>query len=381
MKRFYYIFFASLLLFTFKANAQCDYYNSVTVSTSGYHTAAGYVQEYVFVDDLTDVIVEVNTTGVFTPAFSGLYRIYAVNYLSPAPAALSPGNLWADVETYASTNCMDILGPYTGSAVSICEEMCELDDIVVSTTGYYTAAAFQQIYVLVDDAGNIIDSNSTGTFTGLMAGVYYVYAVNTEETDVINEINDLGPWADIPVMSPTYCLDIIGPQAFDLIPTITPLFDPVGPYCVGDTPDALPGTSTNGVTGTWSPATISTASDGTTTYTFTPDAGECATTATMDVVVNICCPTTTCPPDLDLTTCNDPLPAGATTLAEYTAQGGTYTDATDVSFSDATVNGCSTVTTRTYSISNATCTVTCDQIITRVVDVTNPTGTCHCHYR
>jgi hypothetical protein len=32
----------------------------------------------------------------------------------------------------------------------------------------------------------------------------------------------------------------------------------------------LPGTSNNDITGTWSPATINTATAGTTTYTFTP---------------------------------------------------------------------------------------------------------------
>src|SRR6185436_294906 len=43
--------------------------------------------------------------------------------------------------------------------------------------------------------------------------------------------------------------------------------------------------STNGITGTWSPATISTATTGTTTYTFTPAAGQCGSVATMDVVI------------------------------------------------------------------------------------------------
>lgn len=67
---------------------------------------------------------------------------------------------------------------------------------------------------------------------------------------------------------------------------ITPTFEQLGPYCVDDTPDALPTTSTNGITGTWSPTTISTASNGTTTYTFTPDAGQGASTTTMDITVN-----------------------------------------------------------------------------------------------
>ena len=39
----------------------------------------------------------------------------------------------------------------------------------------------------------------------------------------------------------------------------------------------LPTSSNNGITGTWSPATINTATVGTTTYTFTPAAGQCGT--------------------------------------------------------------------------------------------------------
>ncbi|HNW70419.1 MAG TPA: T9SS type A sorting domain-containing protein [Bacteroidales bacterium] len=67
---------------------------------------------------------------------------------------------------------------------------------------------------------------------------------------------------------------------------VSPVFTALGPYCVGDTPGLLPLNSINGITGTWSPATISTASPGTTTHNFTPNGGQCATTATMPVTVN-----------------------------------------------------------------------------------------------
>jgi len=67
--------------------------------------------------------------------------------------------------------------------------------------------------------------------------------------------------------------------------TVTPTFVQPGPYCAGATPAVLPTTSTNGITGTWSPATISTASAGTTVYTFTPTAGQCAPVVTMNVIV------------------------------------------------------------------------------------------------
>lgn len=75
-------------------------------------------------------------------------------------------------------------------------------------------------------------------------------------------------------------------------PNVTPTFTALGPYCVGATPGTLPTTSTNSITGTWSPSAISTASAGTTVYTFTPTAGQCATTKTMSVIVNANVPPT-----------------------------------------------------------------------------------------
>ena len=63
---------------------------------------------------------------------------------------------------------------------------------------------------------------------------------------------------------------------------VTPTFNSVGPYCYGQTIPALPTTSTNGITGTWSPAINNTA---TTTYTFTPNAGQCAGPVTLTITI------------------------------------------------------------------------------------------------
>jgi gliding motility-associated-like protein len=63
----------------------------------------------------------------------------------------------------------------------------------------------------------------------------------------------------------------------------TPTFNQVAPICEGDNLNALPTTSTNGVSGTWQPAMNNMA---TTTYTFTPNTGVCAHTASMTIVVN-----------------------------------------------------------------------------------------------
>ena len=65
---------------------------------------------------------------------------------------------------------------------------------------------------------------------------------------------------------------------------VTPTFNQVGPFCSGATIDPLPTTSLNGFTGTWDPATIN--NTATTLYTFTPTAGQCATTATMTITID-----------------------------------------------------------------------------------------------
>ncbi len=65
---------------------------------------------------------------------------------------------------------------------------------------------------------------------------------------------------------------------------ITPDFPTTLNYCNGATIPALQATSPNGITGTWSPATISNTASG--SYVFTPNAGQCATTATLNVTIN-----------------------------------------------------------------------------------------------
>lgn len=100
---------------------------------------------------------------------------------------------------------------------------------------------------------------TTQTATGLAPGTYTVTVTNTS----------------------TLCAStntvVVGTTA-----ATTPTFTAVGPYCNGTAVPALPTTSNNGFTGTWSPAISNTA---TTTYTFTPSAGQCATTTTLTITI------------------------------------------------------------------------------------------------
>ncbi len=69
--------------------------------------------------------------------------------------------------------------------------------------------------------------------------------------------------------------------------SVTPSFSTMGPFCYGDTPNTLPSTSANGVTGTWSPAAISTNTLGSTNYTFTPVSTGCGSApVVVPVTVN-----------------------------------------------------------------------------------------------
>ena len=65
---------------------------------------------------------------------------------------------------------------------------------------------------------------------------------------------------------------------------VTPLFNNVPAFCAGTTAPVLPGTSTNGINGTWSPATVSNTTSA--SYTFIPTTGQCATQTTSNVTVN-----------------------------------------------------------------------------------------------
>ncbi|HIP32385.1 MAG TPA: gliding motility-associated C-terminal domain-containing protein, partial [Crocinitomicaceae bacterium] len=87
------------------------------------------------------------------------------------------------------------------------------------------------------------------------------------------------PTAGLCASSTTLDITVLAPTA--------PTFAAIADVCQNATAPVLPTTSTNGVTGTWSPA-VSTTTVGTTTYTFTPTAGLCASSTTLDItIINI----------------------------------------------------------------------------------------------
>ncbi|UPT72186.1 MAG: T9SS type A sorting domain-containing protein [Flavobacterium sp. JAD_PAG50586_2] len=68
-----------------------------------------------------------------------------------------------------------------------------------------------------------------------------------------------------------------------ITPPVVSQFTSIAPVCFGGAAPILPPTSINGITGTWSPVSIS--STASATYTFTPNSGQCAASTTMSVTV------------------------------------------------------------------------------------------------
>lgn len=66
---------------------------------------------------------------------------------------------------------------------------------------------------------------------------------------------------------------------------VTPTFTPIGSVCNGANPPILPSSSNNTptITGTWNPPVINNTTSG--TYTFSPNAGQCATTQTLAITI------------------------------------------------------------------------------------------------
>ena len=66
---------------------------------------------------------------------------------------------------------------------------------------------------------------------------------------------------------------------------ITPTFTQLGPFCENGSAQALSASSNNTtpISGVWSPASINTSNVGTTTYTYTPSANQCAVPTNMAI--------------------------------------------------------------------------------------------------
>ncbi|MBK9213411.1 MAG: hypothetical protein IPO14_10795 [Saprospiraceae bacterium] len=234
--------------------------------------------------------------------------------------------------------------------------------------------------------GGVNITNGTATYTPLSSDfnntttspiTYYVYAVlNPTPAD----LTACSPYAEITVL--------VNP-----IPTLT-CPSQFNAACNASLQagantsvdfNALPGALSNATSYSFSDLTSTDAATclETTVRTYVVTLVDCTASCnqTLTRTVDITAPSATCPPAPVVSACNGAWPAAYATAADFTLAGGTLTDACStiaMSSSDVTVaGGCDETLTRTYLFTDA-CnnTVTCDQIITRKVDLTAPTAVC-----
>ena len=180
----------------------------------------------------------------------------------------------------------------TGSAITFGSQL--FGTYTASGTATGSVPAIAGTTAMTGSSVVTAQSNVTPTFTQL--GPYCQNATpGTLPTTSLNSIT--GTWSPTTISttstgSTTYTFTPTGGQCattttmvVSVSGSVTPTFTQLGPYCVGATPGTLPTTSLNSISGTWN-ASISTASAGTTVYTFTPSSGGCATVTTMSIVVN-----------------------------------------------------------------------------------------------
>ena len=144
-------------------------------------------------------------------------------------------------------------------------------------------------------------------------------------------------------------------------PITTPTFNAIPPLCAGGS-NPLTNTSNEGITGSWSPAFNPNA---TTTYTFTPNPGQCANTTTLTVTINNLPAITInpipdiCPSDPPYTLSGTP-PGGTWAGAGVT---GNTIDPSSLPFGQHSVtytytdgNGCTNSTSATFNVIPCGCT-------------------------
>ena len=112
--------------------------------------------------------------------------------------------------------------------------------------------------------------------TNLVSGTWFPAVINTTALGTINY-----------VFTPNsgQCGQAISINVTISIPTTTPTFNIANSFCKNTLLGSLPTTSTNGVSGSWSPTTINTATAGQSTYIFT-GTGQCIAPYSLVVTIN-----------------------------------------------------------------------------------------------
>ena len=233
-------------------------------------------------------VIDWTNTAPNLPDYSnvGIYTLYVSNYeytlsngvtsstqSSVNFTAVAPGTFTlvaTDLMTGCSSNPLTFtIDPvvYTNPVTTFSYTTPVCISSVTNPVPNTTAVGFASGGIYGSTAGLAINA-STGVIdlTNSIAGTYVVtYSVTIDATNCLNA----GSSQTTIVITPN------NPSTFTNITGV----------CEGTTA-SLPTTSIEGYSGTWLPAAINTSIIGTTTYTFTPNAGQCAAVGTIQVTID-----------------------------------------------------------------------------------------------
>ena len=197
-----------------------------------------------------------------TPTFTAIPAICEGDILNPLPTTSTNGinGTWSPAFDNTTTTTYTFT-PNAGE--------CATTQTLTITVNPKVTPTFTQLNSVCEDYNPLADLPTSSSNTPAITGTWAMTTNNTTNK-VYTFTPDNGQCANSTTMT----------IQFDT--KVTPIFNPVAAICEGDILNPLPTTSTNNINGTWSP-TLDNAT--TTTYTFTPNAGECATTQTLTVTV------------------------------------------------------------------------------------------------
>ena len=186
------------------------------------------------------------------------------------------GNTWTDItgetnQTIAISGVISTMyyrSKVSESVITLNNSQCNtLSDVYQVTVDPIVPPTFIQVPAICSgDTLVALSTTSNESITGTWSP-----ALNNTTTTTYTFTPDTGQCASSQMMTIT------------VNPITASTFTQVSAICNGDTLSALPTTSNEGITGVWNPALDNTT---TTTYTFTPDIGQCATSQMMTITVN-----------------------------------------------------------------------------------------------
>jgi PKD-like domain len=295
------------LTFTYWTNAAATTaYASPTTATAGTYyikgtTAAGCL-------DIKPVVVTINplltptincgastTNSVsFTWAAVGAATGYNISYTINGGAANNIGAI-GNVLTYTvnslagGDNVAITVTPSGAGCFALATKTCT----ALACTPPTASISYGTPFCSALTAAQAVTLTGTGTFTG---GTYTSTAglsINATTGAITPSTSTAGPYTvTYTIAASGGCPAVTATTSVTITAQVTPSFAAVASICNGAALSALPTTSTNGVTGTWSPALDNTT---TTLYTFTLTVGLCASTTTLTITVNpILTPTINC---------------------------------------------------------------------------------------